>query len=333
MITNDYTQEEYPSGYDIRFNEDIETATISIVKISSDVQTLNNRFLSDEIKNPKISYDDLLDKPFYEKYNKTVLTPKGTPMIETSGYTHKEKIEVGKEYLVTFRGQEYKCIGQPATVYTRDHAYLGNFTFYYDQEFIANEYPFLVINDLTSNGYASYQYFGDNLTKKDTIEINRIDSVDLKKLEEKFIPNEYATKEYVDEAIAGIDAPENDLTNYYTKEEVNNTISNISRPKSHDGEGMIGWYGTAVAGDNLTEAYGVTPNMVRAINAGDYISWPSRVQTGAMENTICLYQMSYEICNKDEGDYLEAIDIKIGKSPDVTYTYIIVGNNVYKETY
>lgn len=141
------------------------------------------------------------------------------------------------------------------------------------------------------------------------------------------------TQQYVDDSIANIDIPEADLTNYYTKEEVDGKVSAMRTPKSHDGEGMIGWYGTAVAGDNLTEAYGVTPDIIRAVNAGDYISWPSRVQTGAIENTICLYQMSYEVYNKDEGDYLEAIDIKIGKSPDVTYTYIIVGDNVYKETF
>lgn len=38
----------------------------------------------------------------------------------------------------------------------------------------------------------------------------------------------YATKEYVDEAIAGIDIPETDLSNYYTKEETDNLISNIN---------------------------------------------------------------------------------------------------------
>ena len=142
--------------------------------------------------------------------------------------------------------------------------------------------------------------------------------------------NTIATKNDITTAISNISIP--DITNYYTKEEVNNITNNLG-PKSHDGEGMIGWYGTAVAGDNLTEAYGVTPDIIRAVSAGDYISWPSRVQTGATENTICLYQMTYEVYNKDEGDYLEAIDIKIGKSPDVTYTYIIVGDNVYKETY
>lgn len=118
-----------------------------------------------------------------------------------------------------------------------------------------------------------------------------------------------------------------------TKLYVDNKVAAIRTPKSHDGEGMIGWYNTAVTGENLTENYGVTPDMVRAVKAGDYISWPSRVQTRATENTICLYQMSYEVYNKDEGDYLETIDIKIGKSPDVTYTYVIVGDNVYKETF
>ena len=130
------------------------------------------------------------------------------------------------------------------------------------------------------------------------------------KINEKYIPNTIATKEYVDDCVAV-----------------------IRTPKSHDGEGMIGWYGTAVAGDNLTELYGVTPDMVRAVKAGDYISWPSRVQTRATENTICLYNMTYEVYNKDEGDYLETIDIKIGKSPNETYTYVIVGDNVYKETF
>ena len=118
-----------------------------------------------------------------------------------------------------------------------------------------------------------------------------------------------------------------------TKKYVDDSVAAIRTPKSHDGEGMIGWYGTAVAGDNLTELYGVTPDMVRAVKAGDYISWPSRVQTRATENTICLYNMTYEVYNKDEGDYLETIDIKIGKSPDAIYTYVIVGDNVYKETF
>lgn len=118
-----------------------------------------------------------------------------------------------------------------------------------------------------------------------------------------------------------------------TKLYVDNKVAAIRTPKSHDGEGMIGWYGTAVAGDNLTELYGVTPDMVRAVKAGDYISWPSRVQTGATENTICLYNMTYEVYNKDEMENLETIDIKIGKSPDTTYTYVIVGDNVYKETF
>lgn len=143
--------------------------------------------------------------------------------------------------------------------------------------------------------------------------------------------NTIATKNDITTAISNISIP--DMTNYYTKEEVNNTVSNIPRPKTHDGEGMIGWYGTAVSGENLTEAYGVTPDMIRAVNAGDFISWPSRVRTGAIENTICLYQMSYEVYNKDEMTNLETIDIKIGKSPDVTYTYVIVGDSVYKESY
>ena len=58
-------------------------------------------------------------------------------------------------------------------------------------------------------------------------------------------------------------------SNYYKKTEVDSLIPTVS---VHDGEGMIGWYGTAVAGDNLTEAYGVTPDMVRAVRAGDKIS-------------------------------------------------------------
>lgn len=183
--------------------------------------------------------------------------------------------------------------------------------------------------------------------------------------------NTIATKGDITAAVSNISIP--DMTNYYTIEQVNNAISgqadsimmsvgsrsgslddltttdkstfaaainevnakvnNIPTPKSHDGEGMIGWYGTATAGTNLTESYGVTPDMVRAVKAGDFISWPSRVQTGATENTICLYNMTYEVYNKDEMEDLETIDIKIGKSPDVTYTYVIVGDNVYKETF
>lgn len=104
-------------------------------------------------------------------------------------------------------------------------------------------------------------------------------------------------------------------------------------PETHDGEGMISWYNTAADGENLTENYGVTPDMVRMVKAGDNISWPSRTMTNATENTICLYQMSYEVYNKDEEDYLEAIDIRIGKVPNETYTYVIVGDNVYKNTY
>lgn len=194
-------------------------------------------------------------------------------------------------------------------------------------------------------------------------------------LKMKFLPettdNTIATKGDISTAVSKISIP--DMTNYYTREEVNNAISgqadsimmsvgsrsgslddltttdkstfvaainevntkvnNIPTPKSHDGEGMIGWYGTATAGTNLTESYGVTPDMVRAVKAGDFISWPSRVQTGATENTICLYNMTYEVYNKDEMEDLETIDIKIGKSPDVTYTYVIVGDNVYKETF
>ena len=154
-------------------------------------------------------------------------------------------------------------------------------------------------------------------------------------LKMKFLPettdNTIATKGDISTAISKISIP--DMTNYYTKEEVNNTISSIPGPKTHDGEGMIGWYETATAGTNLTESYKVTPDMVRAVKVGDFISWPSRVQTGATENTICLYNMTYEVYNKDEMDDLETIDIKIGKSPDVTYTYVIVGDNVYKETF
>ena len=115
--------------------------------------------------------------------------------------------------------------------------------------------------------------------------------------------------------------------------EVNAKANNIPTPKSHDGEGMIGWYGTAVAGDNLTEAYGVTPDMVRAVRAGDKISWPSRTMTNATENTICTYNMTYYVYNKDEMDDLETIDIMIGKVPNETYTYVIVGDSVYKNTY
>lgn len=154
-------------------------------------------------------------------------------------------------------------------------------------------------------------------------------------LKMKFLPettdNTIATKGDISTAISNISIP--NMTNYYTKEEINNTISSIPGPKTHDGEDMIGWYGTAAAGDNLTESYGVTPDMVRAVKAGDFISWPSRVQTGATENTICLYNMTYQVYNKDEMTDLETIDIKIGKSPDVTYTYVIVGDNVYKETF
>ena len=122
--------------------------------------------------------------------------------------------------------------------------------------------------------------------------------------------NTIATKGDITAAVSNISIP--DMTNYYTIEQVNNAISgqadsimmsvgsrsgslddltttdkstfaaainevnakvnNIPTPKSHDGEGMIGWYNTAVAGDNLTEAYGVTPDMVRAVRAGDKIS-------------------------------------------------------------
>lgn len=193
------------------------------------------------------------------------------------------------------------------------------------------------------------------------------------KINEKYIPNTIATKEYVDDVIANIHIPEADLTNYYTKDEVttalidsnsslmnmlssvygntdnlttpdssnlvaavnsvNSRINYLPLPKSHDGEGMIGWYNTAADGDNLTEAYGVTPDMVRAVKAGDKISWPSRTMTNATENTICLYNMTYTVYNKDEGDYLETIDIIIGKNPDSTYTYTIVGDNVYKNTF
>ena len=37
----------------------------------------------------------------------------------------------------------------------------------------------------------------------------------------------YATEQYVTDAIAAIDIPETDLTNYYTKEEVDNKIPNL----------------------------------------------------------------------------------------------------------
>ena len=118
-----------------------------------------------------------------------------------------------------------------------------------------------------------------------------------------------------------------------TKKYVDNTVMNIPTPKTHDGEGIIGWYNTAVDGENLTENYGVTPDMVRAIKAGDKISWPSRTMPGATENTICLYNMTYYVYNKDEMDDLETIDIIIGKVPNETYTYVIVGNNVYKNIF
>ena len=180
-----------------------------------------------------------------------------------------------------------------------------------------------------------------------------------------------ATKNDITAAVSNISIP--DMTNYYTIEQVNNAISgqadsimmsvgsrsgslddltttdkstfaaainevnakvmNVPTPKTHDGEGMIGWYNTAVDGENLTSSYGVTPDMVRAVKAGDKISWPSRTRSGATENTICTYNMTYYVYNKDEMDDLETIDIMIGKVPDSTYTYVIVGDSVYKNTY
>lgn len=114
---------------------------------------------------------------------------------------------------------------------------------------------------------------------------------------------------------------------YATKSEISNT-----GPKSHDGEGMIGWFNTAADGENLTDNYGVTPSMVRNVNIGDVISWPSRVQSGAYESALCIYKMEYETYVKDFGDYFETIDIKIGKSPDSIYTYIIADESVFKNT-
>ena len=119
-------------------------------------------------------------------------------------------------------------------------------------------------------------------------------------------------------------------SNYYKKTEINSLIPTVP---VHDGEGMIGWYNTATDGENLTSSYGVTPDMVRAVKAGDKISWPSRTRSGATENTICTYNMTYYVYNKDEMDDLETIDIMIGKVPDSTYTYVIVGDSVYKNTY
>lgn len=119
-------------------------------------------------------------------------------------------------------------------------------------------------------------------------------------------------------------------SNYYKKTEIDGLIPTVP---VHDGEGMIGWYNTATNGENLTSSYGVTPDMVRAVKAGDKISWPSRTMTNATENTICTYNMTYYVYNKDEMDDLETIDIMIGKVPNETYTYVIVGDSVYKNTY
>lgn len=116
------------------------------------------------------------------------------------------------------------------------------------------------------------------------------------------------------------------------KEYVDNKVAAIHTPKTHDGEGMIGWFNTAADGENLTENYGVTPDMVRNVNVGEVISWSSRVQTNAYESALCIYKMEYETYIKDFGDYFETIDIKIGKSPDAIYTYVISEDNVFKNT-
>jgi hypothetical protein len=151
-------------------------------------------------------------------------------------------------------------------------------------------------------------------------------------------PEEYSNK--VGDVVSGILTMSN-VTAYTptgdyhpaTKKYVDDTVISIPIPKTHDGEGIIGWYNTAADGENLTENYGVTPDMVRAIKAGDKISWPSRTMPGATENTICLYNMTYYVYNKDEMGDLETIDIIIGKVPNETYTYVIVGDNVYKNIF
>lgn len=43
------------------------------------------------------------------------------------------------------------------------------------------------------------------------------------------VPNldDYATKEYVDDAVGNIDVPDVDLSNYYTKEEIDSMFSTM----------------------------------------------------------------------------------------------------------
>lgn len=134
-----------------------------------------------------------------------------------------DEIHSNKTYIVTVDGVSYSCV----PYYSSEGITLGNSELL-ESDSNVNNLPFAVTytNDYDGSGFRYqhqyYVYYPDSETHTIKIEEESGDSV-YHPLDEKYIPDTIARQEYVDSTFAKkSDVQDVDLSNYYTKEEIDN---------------------------------------------------------------------------------------------------------------
>ena len=136
-----------------------------------------------------------------------------------------KKINVGETYIITFDGVEYKCVSYLSSMewITLGDSRLGE----EKDDFHVEDVPFAVqytvqdiTGDMTEFVHAYYMWYGDYEISH-TIKIEKqSDEPSYHTLDEKFIPEAIARKDYVDEKLAAIPTPDIDNMVFITVDEI-----------------------------------------------------------------------------------------------------------------
>lgn len=143
------------------------------------------------------NWDNLEDKPFGEVEEKAIIIPKN---IYTDGFNYEPEVFTplipGQEYTILYNDIEYKCIARDNMLHglTWNGVGLGNGDLasdYYGEDTYV-DYPFCILTRYNKPTFYYITYMDTNAT----IEVS-LTSTTVKQIDEKFIPDTIATKEYV----------------------------------------------------------------------------------------------------------------------------------------
>lgn len=223
-------------------NNELEIPTSSAVfRALADNLNAAKAYVDEQIGEHEHSWNELTDKPFYETTENVLRIKSVIPVGgDTTQTINNCPMEIGKTYIVEFDGVSYTRVA--AGIDSAATPGIGNASIrgiIYDN----TGEPFL----LQSNGFGGATLYAKTFDRHN-VTIYSVEET-IKTLDPKYLPEEYATVDYVDEQIVEHIHSWNDLVDKPFGE----TVEKVSR-----GHRMVAFGGNKVAAANLSITTGKT---------------------------------------------------------------------------